>query len=118
MGLKSHQPSLLIMILYLIISYNNFQASVGMNWRPLAVDSYNALEYGSFAVEEHNKLGHTNLKFESVVHAETLMTKGTLLVRLIIKAKDKNNKEKKYKVRVDDPVYFHFKRLVSFNETT
>lgn len=61
----------------------------------------------------------TNLKFESVVQAQTLSARGGLIARLVIKAKDDQNniKDNKYKVELIDYVITHFKRLVSFNQT-
>lgn len=106
-----------MVMLCFLVSSDNFEVSA-YQWQPLEGNSSVALDYGRFAIEQHNKLTRKILKFESVVDGKAMTTPSeVLIVRLNIKAKHNNNKEPRiYSASINEPLSTHIRRLVYFSE--
>ncbi|KAL9177719.1 hypothetical protein ABFS82_01G076900 [Erythranthe guttata] len=96
MGLVKFQCiSLLITVLYLVLSGNIFQVSA----RTIDPTFSFAIENGNFAVNEYNMKHRTNLEYRNVVSGTFDIVKGIGHIRLIINVK-KGRVEKEYKAHI------------------
>nr|XP_043611618.1 cysteine proteinase inhibitor 6-like [Erigeron canadensis] len=102
-------------ILYFFFSFNSLRAlahgPLSGGWKPIHdVNDPLIIDIGKFAVDAHNKGGHTSLKFENVVKGETQVVSGTQY-SLTIKALD-GRVENKYVALVWDKPWMKFRKLL------
>ncbi|KAK9084682.1 hypothetical protein Sjap_025093 [Stephania japonica] len=82
-------------------------------WQPIDVQNdAHAVELAQYAVNEHNKQAHTNLKFESVIKGESQVVAGANY-RLIIAAKDEIL-VRQYQAVVYEREWENYRELKSF----
>ncbi|KAG8365361.1 hypothetical protein BUALT_Bualt18G0096700 [Buddleja alternifolia] len=115
MGMKS-QCLLLVVVFSLYVSFNYSQVSAtGSSWRPIKSKNRDVMALGRFAVIEHNKEKHTDLKFERVLDGASRLDDEKLYVKLTIAAKN-GDTEHNYKALVIEIPGRGFKSLISFTK--
>ncbi|KAG8385835.1 hypothetical protein BUALT_Bualt03G0086500 [Buddleja alternifolia] len=88
---------------------------LGGPWRPITdPKDHKVLEIAKFAVDEHNKLAKTNLRFQNVING-TMKVVGGRIYRFVISARDGNAPDN-YLALVYEKPWQHSKFLISFKK--